>query len=155
MRLPFLEYLRPVGDFYIALLKICVLPFLLSTIPLAVRSAMVGGSAGGTLRSLIVWLVITLVGVAVASVIVTSVIFSFASVDEHMIANIGALVGQSSDSIDVEFAIDFASHAGKCRSERNWDFFRHPDEYFCCALGKRQRARTVLRVDLRHWHGND
>jgi hypothetical protein len=105
MRLPFLQYLRPVGDFYIALLKICVLPFLLSTIPLAVRSAMVGGSAAGTLRSLIVWLVITLVGVAVASVIVTSVILSFASVDERMIANIGALIGQSSDSIDVEFAM--------------------------------------------------
>ena len=44
MRPPFLQYLRPVGDFYIALLKICVLPFLLATIPLAVRSAMVGGS---------------------------------------------------------------------------------------------------------------
>lgn len=40
MRFPFLQYLRPIGDFYIALLKICVLPFLLSTIPLAVRSAM-------------------------------------------------------------------------------------------------------------------
>ena len=57
MRLPILEYLRPLGDFYIALLKICVLPFLLSTIPLAVRSAMVGGTAGRTIRSLIVWLV--------------------------------------------------------------------------------------------------
>jgi proton glutamate symport protein len=106
MRLPILQYLRPVGDFYIALLKICVLPFLLSTIPLAVRSAMVGGSAAGTLRSLIVWLAITLAGVAAASVVVTNVIFSFASVDERMIANIGALVGQSSDRIDVEFAID-------------------------------------------------
>ena len=48
MRLPFLQYLRPVGDFYIALLKICVLPFLLSTIPLAVRSAMVCGSSAAT-----------------------------------------------------------------------------------------------------------
>jgi Na+/H+-dicarboxylate symporter len=44
MRLPILEYLRPLGDFYIALLKICVLPFLLSTIPLAVRSAPGGRS---------------------------------------------------------------------------------------------------------------
>ena len=104
MRLPFLQYLRPVGDFYIALLKICVLPFLLSTIPLAVRSAMVDGSTGSTLRLLVVWPVITLVGVALASVIVSGVIFSFASVDERTIANMGALVGQSSD-IDVEFAI--------------------------------------------------
>jgi Na+/H+-dicarboxylate symporter len=45
MRLPFLQYLRPVGDFYIALLQICVLPFLLATIPLAIRSAMDSGSA--------------------------------------------------------------------------------------------------------------
>ena len=36
----FAELLRPIGDFYIALLQICVLPFLLTTIPLAVRSAM-------------------------------------------------------------------------------------------------------------------
>jgi proton glutamate symport protein len=105
MRLPFLHYLRPVGDFYIALLKICVLPFLLSTIPLAVRSAMVNGSSGGMLRSLIGWLIATLVGVAGASVIVVSVVYSFASIDEGMIAKIGALVGQSSDSIDVEFAV--------------------------------------------------
>src|SRR3984893_18377890 len=65
MQLPFLQYLRPIGDFYIALLKICVLPFLLSTIPLAVRSAMVSGSAGGTLRSLVIWAVITLAAVAI------------------------------------------------------------------------------------------
>jgi proton glutamate symport protein len=106
MRLPFLQHLRPIGDFYIALLKICVLPFLLSTIPLAVRSAMVGGSATGTLRSLVVCLLITTAGVAAASVIVTSVIFSFASVDERTIANIGALIGQSSENMDVEFAIN-------------------------------------------------
>src|SRR4030081_981582 len=69
MRLPFLQYLRPIGDFYIALLQICVLPFLLATIPLAVRSAMLSGSVGGMIRSLIVWLLIALVTVAVASVI--------------------------------------------------------------------------------------
>ena len=106
MQLPFLQYLRPMGDFYIALLKICVLPFLLSTIPLAVRSAMVSGSAGGTLRSLIIWIVITLAAVAVVTVGVTSLIFRYAAVDERMIANIGALVGQSADGIDVEFAVN-------------------------------------------------
>ena len=54
MRFPFLQYLRPIGDFYIALLQICVLPFLLSTIPLAVRSAMVSGSGGRAIKSLVV-----------------------------------------------------------------------------------------------------
>ena len=110
IRFPFLQYLRPIGDFYIALLQICVLPFLLATIPLAVRSAMAGGSAGGVIRSLVTWLLIALVAVAVASVIVTSLIFHYVTLDEHMIAKIGALVGQSADGIDVEFAID-PSHA--------------------------------------------
>jgi Na+/H+-dicarboxylate symporter len=105
-RLPFLQYLRPIGDFYIALLQICVLPFLLSTIPLAVRSAMVSGSAGGAIKTLIVWLMIALVAVAVAALVVSTTIFHYASPNEQTIANIGALVGQSSDSIDVEFAID-------------------------------------------------
>src|SRR5664279_4058333 len=106
MRYPFLQHLRPIGDFYIALLQICVLPFLLATIPLAVRSAMVSRSAGGVIRSLVIWLLITLITVAVASVIVTSLIFQYVTLDEHMIAKIGALVGQSADSIDVEFAIE-------------------------------------------------
>ena len=97
MQLPFLQYLRPIGDFYIALLKICVLPFLLSTIPLAVRSAMASGSAGGTLRSLVIWVMITLAAVAIVTVAVTSLIFHYASVDEHMIAKyrrIGRAVGR-------------------------------------------------------------
>jgi proton glutamate symport protein len=110
MRFPFLQYLRPIGDFYIALLQICVLPFLLATIPLAVRSAMVSGSAGGVIRSLVIWLLITIIAVALASVVVTSLIFHYVALDEHMIAKIGALVGQSADSIDVEFAIN-PSHA--------------------------------------------
>ena len=102
----FLQHLRPIGDFYVALLKICVLPFLLSTIPLAVRSAMVSGSAGGTLRSLVIWVVIAIAAVAIVTAGVTGLIFHYTSVDEQMIAKIGALVGQSADGLDVEFAIN-------------------------------------------------
>jgi len=104
-RVPFLEYLRPIGDFYVALLRICVLPFLLATIPLAVRSAMVSGSAGGVVRSLVIWLLIAVVTVAVASVVVTSLIFHYAPPDEHVISNIGELVGRSAYGIDLEFAV--------------------------------------------------
>ena len=82
MRLPFLQYLRPVGDFYIALLQICVLPFLLATIPLAVRSAIASGSAPGVLRSLLFWVLITLVAVAAISAIIPSLFFGYASPDE-------------------------------------------------------------------------
>jgi proton glutamate symport protein len=106
MRVPFLEYLRPIGDFYVALLRICVLPFLLATIPLAVRSAMVNGSVGGVVRSLVIWLFIAVVAVAVASVVVTSSMFHYVSPDEHVISNIGELVGRSAYSIDLEFAVD-------------------------------------------------
>src|SRR5512147_142871 len=76
LRLPFLEYLRPVGDFYIALLKICVLPFLLATIPLAVRSAMVSGSAPGVLRSILGWVLISLLGVALVAALVSTLFFT-------------------------------------------------------------------------------
>src|SRR6185436_19515563 len=106
MRLPFLQYLRPVGDFYIALLQICVLPFLLATIPLALRSAMASGSAPGIIRSLSLWVLITLIVVAAVSVIVPSLFFAYSVPDEHMITHIGALLGRSADKIDVEFAID-------------------------------------------------
>jgi Na+/H+-dicarboxylate symporter len=110
MRLPFLQYLRPVGDFYIALLQICVLPFLLATIPLAVRSAMANGSAPGVLRALLFWVLITLVAVAAVSAIIPSFFFGYSSPDEQMISHIGTLLGRSADTIDVEFAID-ARHA--------------------------------------------
>ena len=86
LRLPFLHYLRPVGDFYIALLQICVLPFLLATIPLAVRSAMASGSAPGVLRSLLFWALMMLVAVAAVSVIIPSLFFGYAAPDEQMIS---------------------------------------------------------------------
>jgi proton glutamate symport protein len=105
-RLPFLEYFRAVGDFYVALLKICVLPFLLATIPLAVRSAMASGSGAGAVRSIVFWLILTLVVVGTASVFITSVIFHYATIDDRTMSHIGALLGQSSGGVDVEFAID-------------------------------------------------
>lgn len=114
MRLPFLEYLRPIGDFYVALLKICVLPFLLATIPLAVRSAMVSGSAPGVLRSLLLWALISLLAVAFVSAVVSSLFFVFSSPDERLMTNIGVLLGRSGDGIDIEFAID-ARHAPEAK----------------------------------------
>jgi hypothetical protein len=44
--------------------------------------------------------------VAAASALVASVIYHYLPADERVVANIGALVGRSADSIDVEFAID-------------------------------------------------
>ncbi|HEY1269263.1 MAG TPA: cation:dicarboxylase symporter family transporter [Candidatus Binatia bacterium] len=106
LRPPFLDYLRPVGDFYIALLHICVLPFLLATIPLAVRSAMASGSAPGVIRALSLWVLVMLAGVAALSVVVPSLFFAYARPDEATIAHVGALIGRSAEKIDVEFALD-------------------------------------------------
>lgn len=143
MRLPFLQYLRPIGDFYIALLQICVMPFLLATIPLAVRSAMVRGSATGVIRSLVIWLLITVVVVVFASVIVTSLIFHYVPPDEHMIANIGALVGRSADSIDVEFAINPARAIQAASGAETGIFTVIPTNIFA-ALSSNDSVRVLV-----------
>jgi Na+/H+-dicarboxylate symporter len=143
MQFPFLQYLRPIGDFYIALLKICVLPFLLSTIPLAVRSAMSSGSAGGTLRSLVIWIAITMAAVALVTIGVTSAIFHYASVDEQMIVKIGALVGQSADGIDVEFAINPSHDSQSTGSGETGIFSVIPTNIFA-ALSSNDSVRVLI-----------
>jgi proton glutamate symport protein len=143
MQLPFLQYLRPIGDFYIALLKICVLPFLLSTIPLAVRSAMASGSAGGTVRSLVIWVIITLAVVAIVTVAVTGLTFHYMSVDDHMIAKIGALVGQSADGIDVEFAINPSRDLQSNSSGETGIFSVIPTNIFA-ALSSNDSVRVLI-----------
>jgi len=107
-RHPFVQYLRPVGEFYVAILQMCVLPFLLATIPLAVRSAVMSGTAGHVVRSLITMLAGTIVVVALIGVLVPTAVFHLFALDDHTLATIGALVGGSSDRMDVEFAIGTA-----------------------------------------------
>ncbi len=143
MRLPFLQYLRPVGDFYIALLQICVLPFLLATIPLAVRSAMASGSAPGVLRSLLFWVLITLVAVAAISAIIPSLFFGYASPDEQMITHIGALLGRSADTIDVEFAID-ARQAAEIKGAADFGIFALIPTNIFASLSSNDSVRVLV-----------
>ena len=103
---PFVQYLRPVGEFYVALLQMCVLPFLLTTIPLAVRSAMSSGTVGNVVRLSAIWALILIAAVAAAAIFVSLPIFHFFTFDESTLARIGAFVGSSSDRIDLEFALD-------------------------------------------------
>ena len=147
MRLPFLSYLRPVGDFYIALLQICVLPFLLATIPLALRSAMAGGTAPGELRSLLFWALMMLIAVAAVSVIVPSLFFRYSSPDEQMIANIGALLGRSADSIDVEFAID-ARHAAEITGAEDFGIFALVPTNIFASLSSNDSLRVLVFAAL-------
>ena len=147
MRLPFLSYLRPVGDFYIALLQICVLPFLLATIPLALRSAMAGGTAPGELRSLLFWALMMVIAVAAVSVIVPSLFFRYSSPDEQMIANIGALLGRSADSIDVEFAID-ARHAAEITGAEDFGIFALVPTNIFASLSSNDSLRVLVFAAL-------
>ena len=103
---PFLEYIRPIGDFYVALLQMCVLPFLLTTIPLAVRSAMTSGTAGPVARRIAVCVIAALAAVSLAAVAIPELIFRFLSVDDATLARIGSFVGSSGDKVDIEFALN-------------------------------------------------
>ena len=106
---PHLQYLRPVGDFYVALLQMCVLPFLLATIPLAVRSALASGSAGMGMRRLIFWLVVTIAAVMFISISIPATMFHYLPIDQATTDRIGALFGASANRVDMEFALDAAA----------------------------------------------
>ncbi len=107
MRFPFLQYLKPVGDFYIALLQMCVLPFLLATIPLAVRSALTSGTAGKVVGRLVIWLIVTLVVVTLIAVLVPTVVFNLMPLDQATTNRIGTLVGgASANRVDIELALN-------------------------------------------------
>lgn len=110
-RSPYLEHLRPVGGFYIALLQMCVLPFLLATIPLAVRSAMTSGSAGSVVRGLLIGVAGAIAAVGLAGVLIPALVFQLAPLDERTVSSIGALVGSSAHRVDVEFALDLSRAA--------------------------------------------
>lgn len=102
----FLQYLRPIGDLYIALLQICVLPFLLAAIPLAVRSALASGTAGHVVKFVAFWSLIVTVAVGFLAIAIPSMLFVAMPPEAAAIAKIGAFVGTSSDRIDVEFILD-------------------------------------------------
>jgi Na+/H+-dicarboxylate symporter len=106
---PVAEALRPIGDLYVALLQMCVLPFLLATIPLAVRSAMRGATNADIIRSLVVWIACAIVLIAMIGVLVPAIVFRLAPLDPGTIKAVGALVGGSVGNVDLEFNLDSSS----------------------------------------------
>jgi len=117
MRFPFLQHLKPIGDFYVALLQMCVLPFLLATIPLAVRSALASGTGGKVVGRLVFWLLVTLVAATLVAVVVSTVIFGLMPLDQATTNRIGALFGASADRVDIELALNpqLSTTAGAAR----------------------------------------
>jgi proton glutamate symport protein len=103
---PVVESLRPIGDLYVALLQMCVLPFLLATIPLAVRSAFADTANAATIRSLLGWIGCAILVVAIAGILVSAIAFHFAPFEQSTIEAMGAIVGGSSGQADLEFSLD-------------------------------------------------
>lgn len=103
---PFVESLRPIGETYLALLQMSVLPFLMAAIPLAMRSAIAQGAAGRMLGRVIFWLIVSTVVVAAGGIVLSVVYFAIYPVDSKTIAAVGGLVGDTSGQIDLEFIMD-------------------------------------------------
>lgn len=105
MQFSFLKYLQPIGDFYIALLQMCVLPFLLATIPLAVRSALTSSTGGKVVGQLVIWLIVSTVVVSLIAILVPTAIFSVMPLDQDISSRIGTLLGASANQVDIELAL--------------------------------------------------
>jgi len=104
---PAIEYLRPVGDLYLALLQMLVLPFLITTIPLAIRSAMTAGNVGAVVLKLAIWTTVATVVCSVISLVVGSQLFSFIKLDQEELVRIGDFLGVSNlDKSDIVVYID-------------------------------------------------
>jgi Na+/H+-dicarboxylate symporter len=117
MQFPFVKHLQPVGDFYVSLLQMFVLPFLLATIPLAVHSALTSGTGGEVVVRLAFWLIVTFVVVALVAVLVPTAIFHLMPLDQTISNRIGALFGASAHRVDLEFALnpEFAIETTRAR----------------------------------------
>ena len=152
---PYLQLLQPFGDFYVALLQMCVLPFLLATIPLAVRSAMTSASGGSVVFTLVTCLLATIAAVALISIAVPSFIFQIVQIDEHTSARIGSLVGSSLNRVDVEFALDLSRAGGAVADRPSGVAGLVPTNIFCVSRRQRQRQSTGFRRYLWRRHGLD
>ena len=118
LRLPLLEHLEPVGEFYIDLLQICVLPFLLATIPLAVRSALTSGAGGEVLSRLAIWLAITVLVAVSVALLVAAAVFNLMPRDPATMERIGILFGAAADRVDIEMALNpVLAAAGAAKAE--------------------------------------
>ncbi len=109
---PIVNQLRPIGDIYLALLQMSVLPFLLAAIPLAMRSAIAQGAAGSLLGRLLAWLAIAFVLVAAGGTFVSTIAFKLVPISEAASVAVGGIVGGASGRVDLEFVMD-AGEAAK------------------------------------------
>ncbi|MCA3421638.1 MAG: cation:dicarboxylase symporter family transporter [Roseomonas sp.] len=105
MQFPFVEHLQPIGSVFIALLQVCVLPFLMATIPLAVRSAFMSEVVGRVVGRLLGWLLVTTGLVILVALLVPLALFHLSPMDNEIARRIGAIFGGAGGHVDLEFAL--------------------------------------------------
>ncbi len=104
-RSPHVVLLKPFGEFYLALLQICILPFLLATIPLALKAAFANTTGIGSVARLAICVVVSLTVVTLTTIAVSSVALRLYPITDNVRDQLGGLVGSTASSVDVEFAL--------------------------------------------------
>ena len=146
-RFSVVEGLRPIGEIYLALLQMSVLPFLMAAIPLAMRSAFAQGNAGRLLVSVLSWLVLFTCVVAALGIITPLVVFGLFPIGSGTVTAVGGLVGETSRHIDIEFAMDVTRAASALNGDtHNWivDFF--PSNIFAALSGNQITSVLVFII---------
>jgi Na+/H+-dicarboxylate symporter len=143
MNFSFLKYLQPLGDMYVGLMQMCVLPFLLATIPLAMRSALTSGTGGKIMARIVIWLIVTIAVVSIIAILVPRTIFSVMPLDQSVSGRIGALFGASADGVDIEMALnpDLAVSTGSQQTSELLAFI--PTNIFA-ALSSNDSLRVII-----------
>jgi proton glutamate symport protein len=144
-RFSLVESLRPIGDIYLSLLQMSVLPFLMAAIPLAMRSAFAQGNAGRLLAGVLAWLALFTCVIAMLGIITPLVAFALRPISSTTVAAVGGLVGETSRQIDIEFPMDVATASAATNGGTNWlvDFF--PSNIFA-ALSSNQITSVLVFI---------
>jgi proton glutamate symport protein len=103
---PIADNIRPLGEIYLALLQMSVLPFLLAAIPLAMRSAIGQHKAGGTAIRLLVLVAGFSILVAMVGIVLPATVFRLFPTTPQATEAVGGIVGGSSGQVDIEFIMD-------------------------------------------------
>jgi Na+/H+-dicarboxylate symporter len=110
-RSSYLEYLKPVSEFYVAILQMAVLPFLLSVIPLTIRAIMLSGGISGIIKRFILTSIITSVIVCLFSLFISKGLFDLFPIHESTFLKIGTFINSYSDKSDLEISLDTVNTA--------------------------------------------
>lgn len=96
--------IAPFGTFYLGLLKMCVLPILLSAITGSIGRLMMTSNASQSIRRILIVFPLALLLVSTTAVIIASIAGPGRNLPEAMLKTLGALINQS--GIDLEISLN-------------------------------------------------